>query len=96
MTQTHLFLDIVERVGRVDGKADKDNVRVGVRQRTESVIVYQTGQNESANTRKGARERQERTLLSSRIPKRELDALPIDLDIRNIVLKHGRDVHLLD
>lgn len=72
-------------------------MRVGVRERTESVIVYRKrGQNESANTRKRSRERREQTLLSSRIPKRELDALSVDLDVRNIVLKHGRDIHLHD
>lgn len=38
-----LFLNIVERIGRVDGKADEDNVRVGVRERTESVVVFLTG-----------------------------------------------------
>lgn len=38
-----LLLDVVERVGRVDGEADEDNVRVGVRQRTESVVVLLAG-----------------------------------------------------
>lgn len=38
-----LLLDVVERVGRVDGEADEDNVRVGVRERTESVVVFLTG-----------------------------------------------------
>jgi hypothetical protein len=33
--------------------------------------------------------------LASRIPQRELDALAIDLDVRNIVLEHGRYVNLV-
>lgn len=39
---THLLLDVVERVGRVDGKADENDVRVGVRERTQSVVVFLT------------------------------------------------------
>lgn len=35
----HLFLDVVERVGRVDGKADENHVGVGVGKRTETVVV---------------------------------------------------------
>lgn len=38
-----LLLHIVERVGRVDGEADQDDVRVGVRQGAETVIVLLTG-----------------------------------------------------
>ena len=38
-----LFLDVVERVGRVDGKADEDDVRVRVGERTETVVVFLTG-----------------------------------------------------
>ena len=30
MAEANLFLDVVERVGRVDSKADQDNVGVGV------------------------------------------------------------------
>ena len=37
------FLNVVERVGRVDGKADEDDVRVGVRERSESVVVFLSG-----------------------------------------------------
>jgi hypothetical protein len=36
------------------------------------------------------------TLLASRIQKREFDALAIDLDVRNIVLKDSRDVILIE
>jgi len=33
-------------------------------------------------------------LLPRRIPQRQLDMLPINLHIRNVILKHSRDVHL--
>lgn len=36
---SYLLLNILERVRRVDGKADQDNMRVGVGQRAETVIV---------------------------------------------------------
>lgn len=35
-----LLLNIVERVGRVDGKANEDDVRVGIRQWTQSIVVF--------------------------------------------------------
>lgn len=35
----YLLLDVVERVGRVDGEADEDDVRVGVRERAQTVVV---------------------------------------------------------
>lgn len=38
-----LLLDVVERIGRVDGEADEDNVRVGVGEGTESVVVFLSG-----------------------------------------------------
>lgn len=41
-TKTHLLLDVVERVWRVDGETDQDDVRVGVRQRTETVVIFLT------------------------------------------------------
>lgn len=34
------------------------------------------------------------TFLPSRIPQRQLDVLPIDLDVRDVVLKDSRDVDL--
>lgn len=37
---TYLLLDIVKRIGRVDSKADQDNVRIGVRQGTETIVVF--------------------------------------------------------
>lgn len=36
----YLLLDVVERVGRVDGEADKDDVRVGVGQRAQTVVIF--------------------------------------------------------
>lgn len=41
-TITHLLLDVVERVWRVNGETDQDDVGVGVRQRTETVIIFLT------------------------------------------------------
>jgi hypothetical protein len=36
----YLLLDIVKRIGRVDGEANQDNVRVGVRKRAETVVIF--------------------------------------------------------
>lgn len=36
----YLLLDVVKRVGRVDGKTDKDNVRIGIGEGTETVIIF--------------------------------------------------------
>lgn len=38
-----LLLDVVERVGRVDGEADEDDVRVRVGEGSESVVVLLSG-----------------------------------------------------
>jgi hypothetical protein len=38
--ETYLLLYVVERVGRVDGKANEDNVGVGVRERAETVVIF--------------------------------------------------------
>jgi hypothetical protein len=35
-----LLLDVVERIGRVDSEADQDNVRIGVRKRSETIVVF--------------------------------------------------------
>lgn len=70
--RAYLLLDVVERVRRVDSEADQDDVRVGVGQRAQPVVI----------------------LLASGIPQGQLDVLAIDLDIRDIVLKDGRDVDL--
>lgn len=40
---TYLLLYVVERVGRVDGKANQDNVGVGVRERAETVVILLAG-----------------------------------------------------
>ena len=37
---SYLLLDVVKRVGRVDGEADQDNVRVGVGERAETVVIF--------------------------------------------------------
>lgn len=70
--RTNLLADVVEGIRRVDGKANQDDVGVGVRKGTETIIVF----------------------LASRIPKRELNVLPINLDIGNIVLEDGRNIDL--
>jgi len=67
-----LLRNVVQRVGRIDGEADQNDVRVGVRQGPETVVV----------------------LLTSRIPKCQLDVSAINFDIGNVVLKYGRDVDL--
>lgn len=37
---SYLLLDVVKRIGRVDGEADEDNVRVGVGERAETVVIF--------------------------------------------------------
>jgi hypothetical protein len=36
----YLLLDVIKRIGRVDGKADEDNVRVGVGERAQTVVIF--------------------------------------------------------
>jgi hypothetical protein len=36
-------LDVVERVGRVNGKADENDVRVGVGERAQAAVTRQLG-----------------------------------------------------
>lgn len=38
--QLYLLLDVVERIGGIDGEANQDNVGVGVRERTETVVIF--------------------------------------------------------
>jgi len=38
-----LLLNVIQRVGRVNGKTDQDDMRVGVTERTETVIVLLSG-----------------------------------------------------
>lgn len=40
--RTHLLLDVVERVWRVNRETDQNDMRVGVRQRTETVVIFLT------------------------------------------------------
>lgn len=42
VVKLYLLLDVVERVGGVNGEANQDNMRVGVRERAETVIVLLT------------------------------------------------------
>lgn len=39
----YLIHDIVQRVGAVDGEANKDEIGFGVRQRTEAVVLFLAG-----------------------------------------------------
>lgn len=38
-----LFLNVVERIGGIDCEADEDDVRVWVRERAETVVVFLSG-----------------------------------------------------
>ena len=40
MQQSYLLLDVVKRVGRVDGEANQDNMRVRVGQRSQTVVIF--------------------------------------------------------
>jgi len=42
-SETDLLLQVVQGVGRVDGEADEDDVRIGVGERAESVVVFLAG-----------------------------------------------------
>ena len=70
--ETNLLADVVQGIGGVDGEANQDDVRVGVRQGPQAVVIF----------------------LPGRIPEGQLDVLPINLDIGNIVLEDGGDVDL--
>jgi hypothetical protein len=39
-SETNLLLHVVQGVGRVDGEADEDDVRIGVGERAKSVVVF--------------------------------------------------------
>jgi hypothetical protein len=41
-TRTYLLLNVVKRVRRVDGEADKDNMRIGVAERAETIVILLT------------------------------------------------------
>jgi hypothetical protein len=36
-------LNVVEGIGRIDGEADEDNVRIWVRERSESIVIFLSG-----------------------------------------------------
>lgn len=40
--ETNLLLDVVKRVWRIDRKTDQDDMRVGVGQGTETVVIFLT------------------------------------------------------
>ena len=40
--RAHLLLHVVQGIRRVDSKADQDNVGVGVRQRSETIVILLT------------------------------------------------------
>lgn len=40
MAQSYLLLDVVERVGRVNGEANEDDVRVRVGERAQTVVIF--------------------------------------------------------
>jgi hypothetical protein len=71
-TAAHLLLHVIKRIGTINGKADEDDVRVGVAEWAQAVVIF----------------------LSSSIPKSEFNALPIDFDVRDVVLKNSRDINL--
>jgi len=39
----YLLLDVVKRIGRIDGEANQDNVRVGVGERAQTVVIFLAG-----------------------------------------------------
>ncbi len=69
---SHLLLNVVERIRRIDGEADQNHMRIRIGQRAQAIIVF----------------------LPGRIPERQLDVFAVHFDIGDVVLKHGRDVHL--
>lgn len=40
MDAPYLLLDVVERIRRVDRKADQDDMRIGVGERSEAVVIF--------------------------------------------------------
>lgn len=39
---TNLLLDVVERIGGVDGEADQNNVGIGIGKRSKTVVIFLT------------------------------------------------------
>lgn len=39
---THLLLHVIERVWRIDSKTDENNMRVGVREWAETIVIFLT------------------------------------------------------
>lgn len=42
LDKTNLLANVIQRIGRVDGEANQDDVRVGVRQGPQAVVVLLT------------------------------------------------------
>lgn len=38
----YLFLDVVKRIGRIDSEANQDDVRIRIRERTETIVILLT------------------------------------------------------
>ena len=38
--RTYLLLDIIQGIGGINGETDQDDMRVGVRERSESVVIF--------------------------------------------------------
>lgn len=36
----YLLLNVVERIRRIDGEANQDNVRIGVRKRSQTIVIF--------------------------------------------------------
>lgn len=43
MQLAYLLLDVVKRIGRVDGEADEDDMRIGVGEGAETVVIFLAG-----------------------------------------------------
>ena len=82
---THLLGDVFKGVWAVDREADEQNVGVGVGEGAETVVILLA----CAGERAGAR-----AVQTSCIPQCELDLLSINLNIRDVILKHCGDINL--
>lgn len=100
MGETNLFLNVIERIRRVNGETDQDDVRVRVGQRSETTDSLATWSSRSAEIKRreweigGSRLNILVILLSGGIPQGQLDFLAVDLHVGNVVLEDGGDVDL--
>lgn len=42
MNKTNLLLDVVKGIGGINGEADQDDVRVRIRKRSETIVIFLT------------------------------------------------------